>query len=363
MTGRYPHNTGAQELESPLPGSALIFPTALAEAGYYTAAAGKWHLGKPSIPKFEKLYPVRDDSGSADWVKALTERPRDRPFMLWLASTDPHREWTAPRIHRPDEVVVPPFLADRPGTRSEFARYYDEITRTDQMVGRVLDQLSKQGDAEDTVVVLLSDNGRPFPRSKTSLYDSGVKTPFIVRWPSGVKAGAINPNPISMIDLAPTILELAGIESPPDFQGRSFARTLFDPAVSIRDYVFLERNAHGMFGFERGVRSRDFLYVQNLYPTKLPCHMQFRTGATTKDLMDLARENALVPAQRQCFASPRPLEELFDTRSDPFSLHNLAGEPAQAHILAKMRQELATWSAETGDAIDVENCGDRLEIP
>jgi len=363
MTGRYPHNTGAQVLESPLPASAVVFPTALAKAGYYTAAAGKWHLGDPTKAKIEKLYPVTDNSGTADWVRALAERPRDRPFLLWLASTDPHREWTAPRRHRPEDVVVPPFLADRPRTRSELARYYDEIARADQVVGQVLDQLSEQGVAANTFVVLLSDNGSPFPRCKTSLYDSGVKTPFIVRWPSRVKAGSINPNLISSIDLAPTILELAGIESPPEFEGRSFARTLFDPAVSIRDTVFLERNTHGLFGFERGVRSLDFLYIQNLFPTKLPCHLQYRTDDATKDLMDLVREKSLSPAQSQCFASPRPLEELYDTHSDPFSLRNLAGEPAHAQVLAKMRAVLATWSAETGDAIDLEHCGGRLEIP
>jgi N-sulfoglucosamine sulfohydrolase len=362
LTARYPHNTGAQELESPLPGSAVIFPSLLRDAGYYTAAAGKWHLGDATRPKFDKIYRVSDSSGGGDWVKALADRPRDQPFMLWLAAIDPHRPWSGPPLHSPDEVVVPPFLADRPGTRNDLARYYDEISRADETIGKVLDELVKQGVEKETVVILLSDNGRPFPRSKTSLYDSGVKTPFIIRWPARMKAGAVNSNLISAIDIAPTILELAGIESPPEFQGKSFRKTLFDPSVSIRDYVIVERNAHGAFGFERGIRSRDFLYIQNLFPVRHPCYLRFRPDDATKDLMALMRKKALPSAQSQCFASPRPLEELYDIRSDPFSLHNLVSDLAHAGVLGKLRRELSAWSVATADAIDVTHCGARQQI-
>ncbi len=131
-------------------------------------------------------------SGCDQWVPVLRDRPRDKPFFLWLAALDPHRDYqpgTIPEPHRPEDVVVPPYLPDVPEVRKDLALYYDEIGRLDHHVGEVLAELDRQGVAGETLVLFLSDNGRPFPRCKTTLYDSGIRTPFIVRWPGHIRPG------------------------------------------------------------------------------------------------------------------------------------------------------------------------------
>ena len=123
-------------------------------------------------------------------MPVLRDRPRDKPFFLWLAALDPHRDYEPgpiPEPHRPEDVVVPPYLPDVPEVRKDLALYYDEIGRLDHYVGEVLAELDRQGIAGETLVLFLSDNGRPFPRCKTTLYDSGIRTPLIVRWPGHIR--------------------------------------------------------------------------------------------------------------------------------------------------------------------------------
>src|SRR5581483_1180673 len=129
------------------------------------------------------------------------------------ASTDPHRPYQSGAIeppHDPKNVVVPPYLPNVPATREDLALYYDAISRLDRDLGVVLDELDRTGLAENTFIVFLSDNGRPFPRCKTTVYDSGIKTPFIIRWPRNVRGGDDCASLVSSIDIAPTLLELAG---------------------------------------------------------------------------------------------------------------------------------------------------------
>ena len=192
ITGRYPHRTGAEELHQPLPRGQVTFVEKLKAAGYWTAAAGKWHLGNAVKDRFDvvreagtagfqlpsgpnrkpKARMTADGAGSIQsgcdqWVPVLRDRPRDKPFFLWLAAFDPHRDYqegTIPRPHRPEDVVVPPYLPDLPEVRKDLALYYDEIARLDHYVGEVLAELERQGEAGNTIVLFLSDNGRPFPR-------------------------------------------------------------------------------------------------------------------------------------------------------------------------------------------------------
>src|SRR5947209_3813125 len=245
ITGRYPHSTGAYELHWPLPRDQVTFVEKLKAAGYWTAQAGKWHLGNAVKDRFDQVRDVgsagfqsgpggamvdkQDASGCGQWLPTLRGRPKDKPFFLWLASVDPHRDYEEgiiPRPHRPEEIVVPPYLPDVPETRKDLGLYYDEINRLDSYVGKVLEELERQGVADNTVVLFLSDNGRPFPRCKTWLYDSGIRTPLIVRWPGHVKPGGACGSLVSSVDLAPTILELAGVPIPPTVQGKSFVPLL-----------------------------------------------------------------------------------------------------------------------------------------
>ena len=121
MTGMFPHNTGAMELHMPLPADRALFAGQLQKAGYYTASAGKWHLGPPRS-EFDSIFPVREASGQADWLRALKNRPKDKPFFLWLASIDPHRPYQQgiiPNPQSPEDVVVPDYLPDNDSTRKD----------------------------------------------------------------------------------------------------------------------------------------------------------------------------------------------------------------------------------------------------
>jgi N-sulfoglucosamine sulfohydrolase len=195
ISGKYPHCNGAAELHVPLPPNEITFPLLLRETNYYTAQAGKWHMGPSAHRAFDRYTDGNGsnngDDGENNWVKFLKERPKEKPFFLWLASHDAHRPWGADTFkitHDPSKIIIPPYLADAPETRRDIASYYNEIGRFDYYIGKVREELEKQGVLDNTVIIVIGDNGRPFPRCKTRVYDSGMQTPFVVFWPKGIKS-------------------------------------------------------------------------------------------------------------------------------------------------------------------------------
>jgi arylsulfatase A-like enzyme len=350
LTGRYPHATGAPELHQPLPAEQVTLFEVLGKAGYYTAAAGKWHLGDATKREVDRIY-GGGASGCEKWLVALRERPKDRPFFLWLAAFDAHRDYAEsaiPSPHRPSDAIVPPYLPDGEATRRDFALYYDEVARLDGYLGEVIEELERQDAARDTFVLFLADNGRPFPRCKTTLYDSGIRTPFVVRWPAVVKAGSTSSSIVSAVDIAPTVAELAGVGAVATFQGRSFVPILKDPRATVREHAFAERNWHDYTAHERAVRSARFAYVWNAYPelpqTPPADAVRSPTFAALRALRDAGK---LSPAQMACFKAPRPAEELYDLDKDPHALENVAADPAYAGALAELRAALAGWKEST----------------
>ncbi|QDT41474.1 Arylsulfatase [Gimesia alba] len=350
ITGRYPHSTGAHQLHLPLPESQVTFVEQLKDAGYYTASAGKWHLGTPTKSKFDHVTTKLNE-----WVSTLKQRPKDKPFFMWFAFTDPHRPYQRNIIERPhtnEDVIVPPYLPDTPEVRDDLALYYDEITRLDGVVGRVRDELKKQDVASNTVIVFLSDNGRPFPRCKTTVYDSGVRTPWIVTWPAQVKGGSVSDSLISSVDLAPTILELAGLPVGETFQGKSFKPLLQNPAATTRLHIFAEHNWHDFEDFGRAVRSSRFKYIRNFYPdlpgTPPADAVRSETYVKMRQLRDARKLNG---DQQGCFLAPRPAEELYDLEADPHELHNLAGQKEFQKVQQELRAALDQWQEETHDRL------------
>ncbi len=378
LTGRYPHNTGAEELHQPLPDDQVGFVEKLRSAGYWTAAAGKWHLGKAAKRRFDLVreanpagfqLPADQDaktamivpgtnaakSGCDQWVRVLRDRPKDRPFFLWLAALDPHRDYepnTIPVPHRPEDVVIPPYLPDLPEVRKDLALYYDEIGRLDGYVGAVLAEIDRQGIAGDTLVLFLSDNGRPFPRCKTTLYDSGIKTPLIARWPGHIQPDSRCGRLVSTVDIAPTLLKLAGVEPGATFQGQDLAPLFKDPAAKVRELIFAERNWHDYLAHGRAARSERYKYIKNddaQNPLTPPADaVRSLTFTAMRRLRDLGK---LPPIQSACFVHPRPVEELYDLDADPHELVNLANDPAHAAVLKALRRDLAEWARETGDVV------------
>ncbi len=365
ITGRYPHNTGAAELHTDLPEGQFTFPEALREAGYYTALSGKHHMGPAVDPGFDLISKGKGPGKEGDWVDILRERPKDKPFFFWFASSDAHRKWDisddAP-VYDPDEIEVPPFLVDNPATREDLAQYYHEVSRTDTFVGKLRAELDRQGIAGDTCFIYIADNGRPFPRCKTRVYDSGVKTPLIMAHP-GVISPAVVSSFVSSIDIAPTILELAGLDKDPRVQGVSLAPILEDPKAVVRDYVFAEHNWHVFQAHERMVRHGDWVYIRNAWPERQNLCMEAdATFPAGEELWKAEAAGTLRPEQRDIFLKPRPAEELYRVTRDPHQFANLAENPEQRDVLEKLRGILDRWTEETGDTVPEEPTNDRQDV-
>ncbi|QGJ69910.1 Hypothetical protein PBC10988_15990 [Planctomycetales bacterium 10988] len=353
ITGRYPHNTGAPELHSSLPASQTTFVQTLKEAGYYTVLSGKNHMADPQQLGFE----VSSDSkpsGSENWIRHLRERPLDRPFFCWFAAHDAHHAWQyddkAPRF-KADQVEVPPMLYDGPLTREELTGFYHEVSRTDHYAGELMKELEAQGIADNTYFVYCSDNGRPLPRCKTYLYESGIQTPLLILGP-GIEAGRTD-SLVSSLDFSATFLDLAKVKKPETVQGVSFAPILEDPTQQIRTVAFAERNWHVYQAHERAVRTGDFLYIWNGMPQNhnVSAESSVPTFPAAKELWEMSKAGKLTAAQNLLTQVPQPEEMLFNVTDDPHQFHNLAENPEFATTLREMRSLLKQWKEETGDSL------------
>jgi len=355
ITGRYPHNTGAPELHVRLPQQQVRFPELLREAGYYTVLSGKNHMFANKDRAFDRITGGGGPGKEEDWVGHVKDRPKDKPFFFWLASTDAHRAWSitkeAPR-YDPSDVIIPPYLVDTPVTREDLTGYYHEVSRFDHYIGLVTAELKKQGVLENTMIVVAADNGRPFPRCKSRMYDSGIKTPWVVHFPEVIKNPAITQSLISVIDLSATCLELAGIKSPESIQGRSFLPILKAPEITMREVVFAEHNWHVYRNHERMVRFGDYLYIKNNFHNQPNlCYESDDHYPAGEELWKAHAAGKTQPDQQQVFANPCPTEELFQVKKDPHQLRNLVSDEKHQKALKRARALLSKWTKQTGDSI------------
>lgn len=358
ITGRYPHNTGAPELHMPLPKGQVMFPKLLRDSGYFTAAMGKWHLGENAVSAFDRVGDSRP-SGAERWVETLRERPKDKPFFMWFASHDAHRDWDegpGAEPPAPEDALVPPYQVDSTQTRRDIARYMGEVQRLDRNVGNVVAELNAQGILDNTLLIYMSDNGRPFPRDKAWLLDSAIKTPLIVHWPDGlITSGMVSDAVVSAIDIAPTLLEAAQVSVPQTMQGQSFSALFKNPKATIRDYAFAELNWHTQYSHMRAVRWKHYVYIHNAAP-ELSNMMMAKVNRRYAPWMELLRvkdEGKLSHAQSHVMLHPRPAEELYDVDADRHQLTNLVGQDKHQAALDHLRRMLDRWTAETGDTVPV----------
>lgn len=375
ITGTYPHQTDAEQLHWPVPADRMTFVEQLRAGGYWTALAGKYHLGNALKDRFDFLAPVgtsgfvmgadqdqaepsvskEDGSGCENWLATFKQRPLDQPFFLWLAAVDPHRPYDDRVIetpHEQEDVRIPPYLPDNDTVRTDFVMYYNEIHRMDQYIGELMAALETAGLKENTLILFISDNGRPFPRDKTTLYDGGIKTPWIVRWPKRIAAGATSGSLVSAVDIAPTFLSLAQLPVPDHFVGKDFSPILSDPNTVSRDYIYAEDHWHDFEDYTRAVRDNRYKYIRNFYPElpNTPPADALRSP-TFASMLDLRSQGQLNEAQMACFVTPRPAEELYDTRNDPYELENLAGNPEYAQVLERLRDQMQEVRENTRDTL------------
>ncbi len=361
ITGMYQTSIGAYHHRAidafpDLPEGVAPLPHLLREAGYYTTnqpnALSTGRRGKVD-------YNFNHDPRALFVGDHFRNAPAGTPFFAQVQIFPPHRPFPTRPVseERLAAVKLPPYYPEHPLTRRDWAAYLLAVEELDRLVGVTLAQLEESGRAENTIVVFFGDHGRPHVRDKQWLYEGGLATPLIVRWPSKLEAGQVRDDPVSLIDLAPTCLEWLGMETPEWMQGRSFA----DPARGGREYVFAARDRCGDAEDRiRAVRGKRWKYIRNFRP-ELP-YMQTSiykemVYPVVHVLRLLHSRGELSEAAARFMTETRPPEELYDLEADPHELHNLADAPAHGAELEAMRGRLDDWMRTTGDR------GDEVEDP
>jgi N-sulfoglucosamine sulfohydrolase len=368
LTGQAVHRLeeGAN-LWSVLPQKFTVYPDLLEQAGYVIGLQGKgWGPGS-----LEGTGRTRNPAGPTfkSFAQFLKTVPEGKPFCFWFGSQDPHRPYepgsgVASGIN-PADVAVPPFFPDTPEVRSDICDYYFEVQRFDRQVGELLQLLEQAGQLDNTLIIVTSDNGMPFPRCKANLYDSGTHEPLTVRWPARVKGNQTTDAFVSLTDIAPTILDAAGLPVPRDMTGRSFVANLTGDTRTDRTRVFLERERHanvraGDLSYPcRAIRTKDHLYIRNLRPDRWPAGDPEMwkavgpfgdiDGGPTKDLLLSRRDDRTIQPFFTRACGKRPSEELYDLSRDPREMNNVADDAAYVSIKSELRSELVAWMTRTED--------------
>lgn len=370
-TGLYTHQNGMYGLQHDVHHQSLLdgietLPTILRRAGYATALVGKKHVGPDAaFPYEEELVPersgIRDVRELAIAAASFMRSHDDRPFFVTIGYSDPHRApvdygndrvWPGvkPTLYDSRTVPVPSHLPDLPAVRGDLAEYYESLSRLDAGIGMLLDDLAAMGRADDTLVIFLSDNGRPFPGAKTNLYDPGLHLPLIIRAP-GV-APAVNDAMVSWVDVAPTILDWTGLVAPltPSMSGRSLVPILGHTGDASRDAVFASHDFHEINQYYpmRAIRTRTHSYILNLaHPLDYPIAGDVAGSPSWRAIA--ADPSIRLGRRTQAAYRKRPSEELFDLTRDPDELVNLAHSPDLAAIKAQLAGRLRAMRAVTKD--------------
>lgn len=369
LLGRYPHqNESAGNLWSVIPDKFPNWVTTLKNNGYHTGKSRKgWGPGD-FVAGGYKDNPAGKDY--ANFKSFLRDRKKGQPFSFWFGSSDPHRIYeTNTGVTSgmdADRVEVPSFLPDLPCVRNDLMDYYYEVERFDRECGNIIAQLDKEGLLDNTLIVMTSDNGMPFPRAKATLYDFGTRMPLAMYWKGHIEGGRRISDFMNFIDFAPTFLEAAGVAIPKSFSGNSLLHLFRSGNTrSDRNRVFLERERHanvrkGDLSYpSRAIRTRDFLFIKNFEPERWPAgdpetHISVGQygdidNSITKFLM-MKMEKTV--QQREFFElafGKRPSEELYVLENDPYNMDNRINDPTFAAEVALLRVELQKWMEETND--------------
>lgn len=318
--------------EAVTPGYVHTFTEYLRKAGYYCMNKGKRDY------QFEAPRSSWDDL-DGHWEKV----PDNKPFFLYFNGfmvTHESSIWnnaSHPQLVHPDNVVIPPYYPDNYITRQDVARNYSNISEMDNRIGDYLCDLERKGLLENTIVVFLSDNGGPLPRQKREIYDSGIHVPMIIRFPGKQYAGMVVDDLISFVDIAPTMLSLAGVKVPVTMHGKVFWG---QQKEGPRTYIFAARDRMDTgYDIRRAVRNKRYKYIRNYKPeTGSYQHIQYRLNMDMmREMLRLLDENKLTSKQKIWFRTTKPEEELYDTQTDPHELNNLAKDPEYTGVLEELR--------------------------
>ncbi|MCP3914071.1 MAG: sulfatase-like hydrolase/transferase [bacterium] len=353
ITGMYPTTTGSQHMRSSarLPRGIEMFPTLLRRAGYYCTNRSKqdYNLEKPS-----KVWDA--SNGKAHWRNRAENTPFFAVFNFTVTHESQIRKRPHKAVHDPAEVRVPAYHPDTDEVRQDWAQYYDKLTEMDARAGRVLAELEEDGLTGDTIVFYFGDHGAGMPRSKRWPYDSGLRVPLIVSIPErfrhlapeGFEPGSRSERLVGFVDLAPTVLSLAGVEPPRAMQGGAFLGTHASDAA--RHLFGFRGRMDERYDLVRSITDGRFVYVRNFMPHRIYgqyLDYMFQTP-TTRVWRALYDAGELTPEQA-AFWEPKPTEELYDLESDPDEVHDLIGSPEHAATRNRLREALLEHLVRTRD--------------
>ena len=349
LTGEYSHSGGMMGLAHR--GWQLLdyehhLLHALAGAGYRTALVGEQHLSaSPEVLGYDDVLPVPDTTQEhvAPTAAAfLRERSGDdRPFFLSVGFFETHREFREAAPEEARYVQVPGNLPDTPQVRADVAAFKRSAAALDVGVGTVLDALDGAGLAEDTLVLLTTDHGPPFPGAKATLTDRGIGVLLILRGPGGFAGGRVSDALVSQIDLFPTIVDLLELERPPWLHGRSLLPHVRDATVEVNDAIFAEMTFHAAYEPQRAVRTARFKYIRR--------YDDEHVGPVLPNVDDSPSKDVLTGAGWA--ERPIPPEQLYDLHFDPGETVNRVPDPAYAGVLDELRERLDRWMRETHDPL------------
>ena len=327
-----------------LPPGVRSLPDIFGQAGYFTALGCGYSRKVDLNFKFDENVSYQ----GRDW----SERKAGQPFYAHLTLLQTHRVWKGDpqRPIDPARVTLPRWYPDTPLTRNDWALGLESAQTSDRDIGDIIARLKKEGAYDNTIIVITADHGIALPRGKQFIYDEGLHIPLIIRWPRRISAGTVSKELVSNLDIVPTILDLAAMPRPAYLQGR----TLIDPAATEPGYLFAGRDRmDDTHDASRTARSHDFRYILNLMPERAWCQFNqyketYYPGLAVLNVLHL--EGKLPPEQDAFMKDHKPPEELFDLRSDPSEVHNLADNPMYSQTLKEFRNKLAAWRAQVGDS-------------
>jgi arylsulfatase A-like enzyme len=344
ISGLYPSATGSEHMRSdiPMPTAVKMFPQLLRQAGYYCSNNSKedYNLRKPGDV-------WNESSPRAHW----RNRAPGQPFFAVFNHTITHESQIRHRphtpVHDPHRVPLPPYHPDTPEVRQDWAQYYDRMTEMDRLVGANLRELEDAGLADNTIVFYYGDHGPGMPRGKRWLYDSGLHVPLIIhvpdKWrflaPPDYAAGGRSSRLVSFVDLAPTVLSLAGVQPPDTMHGRAFMGPHAQPPETC--LYALRGRMDERIDLLRAARDTRYLYIRNFMPHKpygQHVSYSFETPSTRvwKHLFDTGQ----LHPPRTAFWQSKPPEELYDVSLDPHQILNLAASPEHQQTLQRLRENL-----------------------
>ncbi|TKC06091.1 sulfatase family protein [Pedobacter frigoris] len=365
LTGLGPVRNGAYPNHTMIYDGIKTLPVYLKELGYRAALIGKKHYAPESAFPFEYLGGRDGDMGYGKDVELskaedYIRKSKGKPYFLMFTSNQPHEPWNRgnQKAYDPAKIKLNPNMVDTRTTRSRMAKYFAEITYLDSLVGVCLDMVDRSGEKDNTVVIFATEQGNSFPFSKWTLYDQGLRSGIIARWPGKIKPGTRNAAMLQYSDITPTLIDIAGADplkvntgskdgmENMGFDGRSFKNILTGSGSHVRDYVFAEMTTRGLIrGSEaygiRSARSNKFLYIHNLNYKS-----EFQNTLTNSVLF---REWMTTNYERANFYLKRPEEEFYDVIKDPFNLYNLAADPEYAVAKKELQEKLSDFMKQQND--------------